>query len=55
MGTSQYIPVEELVVQHLRDNQITDKLFTLPAFDQFKHVFYQLEPNFFEKVGESME
>ena len=55
MGDSQYIPVEQLVVQHIQENDITEKMFTLPAFDAFRHVFYQLDKDFFEQAGESME
>ena len=30
-------------------------MFTLPAFEAFTHVFYQLDKDMFDKVGESME
>jgi hypothetical protein len=54
MDTGEYIPVEECALNHIRDNQIEDEMFSIPQFN-FKHIFSKLDASSFDPVGESEE
>lgn len=52
-GISTFIPVEQEALAYIKQNQVQSRMFTLPQFSKFKHVFYRIDNDFFEKVGES--
>ena len=45
-GVSSFVPVEEAALKHLEVNNVSDRLFTLPQFSKFKHVFCRTDPDF---------
>jgi ATP adenylyltransferase/5',5'''-P-1,P-4-tetraphosphate phosphorylase II len=52
-GLSSFVPVEENALRYIREHQVTDRLFTLPQFRKFKHVFCRLDEDMVSSCGES--
>lgn len=52
-AVKKFIPVEQEALRYVKENKVETRMFTLPQFSKFKHVFYRIEKDFFTKVGES--
>ena len=52
-GVKQFIPVEQAALIHVKSAGVSSRMFMLPQFARFKHVFYRIDADFFEKVNTS--
>ena len=52
MNPEKLIPVEEAALVYIKSQKVEQRMFQLPQFSKFKHIFYRLDPDFFTKVNE---
>jgi ATP adenylyltransferase len=55
-GKTTFVPVEQEALKFIQENDL-DKVgsFKLPQFSKFKHIFYRIDHDFFDRVNESEE
>lgn len=54
-GLKTFVPVEQAALEYIKKNKVESRMFVLPQFQKFKHIFYKIDSDFFKKSGESEE
>lgn len=54
-GVNTFVPVEQCAIDYIKTSKVESRMFQLPQFSAFKHIFYRIDQDFFEKSSESEE
>lgn len=47
---TKFVPVEQVAIEYIKSHKVASRMFTLPQFSKFKHIFYRIDEDFFDKV-----